>query len=492
MNIKLVPTICPYCGCGCGINLVVKDGKVAGVEPWKRHPVNEGKLCPKGNFSHEFIHSPDRLTHPLIRKNGRLVPSTWDDALGHIAANFSRVKDGHGAGSLACLSSAKATNEENYLMQKFARAVIGTPNVDHCARLCHSPTVAGLAKAIGSGAMTNTIKDIEEAQCIFIIGSNTVEAHPLIARRVLRAKEAGAKIIVADPRFNATARHADIYAPMRSGTDVALLSAMMQFIIAEKLYNLDFINARTKGFEKLKSSVFDCSPQWAARVTGVPASTIREMAVAYASRRPASILYSMGITQHTTGTDNVLAIADLALLTGNVGRRGSGINPLRGQNNVQGACDMGALPDTLPGYKPITDDAWREKVCREWQIDSMPSKPGLTLVEMMRSVESGVIKAMYIMGENPVISDPDAEKVKRSLSSLDFLVVQDIFLTETAQLADVVLPAASFAEKDGTFTNTERRVQLIRKAIAPVGEAKPDWEILCLLAKKMGSKGFRL
>jgi len=490
MEIKLVPTICPYCGCGCGLNLVEKDGKVVGVEPWKRHPVNEGKLCPKGNFAHEFIHSPDRLTRPLIRKNGRLMPATWNEAIDYIATHFSRIKARHGADSIACLSSAKATNEENYLMQKFSRAVLGTPNIDHCARLCHSPTVAGLAKAFGSGAMTNTIRDIEDSKCIFIIGSNTVEAHPLVARRVVRAKESGAKVIVADPRYNATARHADIYAPLRSGTDVALLNAMMYFIIAEKLYDYDFIRARTKGFEKLQEAVMGCSPEWAERVTGIPAATIRKMAVMYSSIKPACIIYSMGVTQHTTGTDNVLSIANLALLTGNVGRRGSGVNPLRGQNNVQGACDMGALPDVLPGYRSVADTDWRQNVCSEWQVDDIPSKPGLTLVEIFNSIEAGEVKALYIMGENPAISDPDADHVKKSLASLDLLVVQDIFPTETARLAHVVLPAASFAEKDGTFTNTERRVQRVRRAIAPIGNSKPDWEIICMLAKHMGARGF--
>lgn len=490
MNVKLVPTICPYCGCGCGLNLVEKNGKVVGVEPWKRHPVNEGKLCPKGNYAHEFIHSPDRLTTPLIRKNGKLTPSTWEEAIALIAASFARIISGAGPDSMACLSSAKATNEENYLMQKFARAVLKTANVDHCARLCHGPTVSGLARSFGSGAMTNTIKDIEDSRCIFIIGSNTFEAHPLVARRVLKAKDAGASIIVADPRYNPTARHSDVYAQLRSGSDVALLNAMMYVILAEGLEDREFIRDRTKGFDALKAAVAQCTPEWAEPITGVPAETIRKMARLYASARPAAILYSMGITQHTTGTDNVLSISNLAMLTGNIGKPGSGVNPLRGQNNVQGACDMGALPGMLPGYKPTTDDGWRKKVSFIWGVDDIPSEPGLTLVEITDAIAGGRIKSLYIMGENPVISDPDANHVKRSLGSLDFLVVQDIFLTETAELADVVLPAASFAEKDGTFTNTERRVQLIRRAISPPGQAKPDWEIICMLAKKMGAHGF--
>lgn len=484
-----MPTICPYCGCGCGLNLVCRDGKVVGVEPWKRHPVNEGKLCPKGNFAHEFIHSPDRLTTPLIRKNGVLTEATWEEALALVAEKFSEIRDKHSPDAIGVFASAKATNEENYLLQKFARTVLKTPHIDHCARLCHSSTVSGLAKSFGSGAMTNSIKDIEEAKCIFIIGSNTFEAHPLIARRILKAKNNGAVVIVADPRFTITARHSSIYAPLRSGGDVALLNAMAHVIIAEGLENRSFIEARTKNLDQLKLSVANCTPESAETTTGINANLIREIARIYATSGGSAILYSMGITQHSTGTDNVIAIANLAMLTGNVGQRGMGVNPLRGQNNVQGACDMGALPNVFPGYRQIVDESATE-LARKWKVDGKLPGNGLTIVEMMNSAHDGTIKALYIMGENPMVSDPDLNHVTEALEHLEFLVVQDIFLTETAMLADVVLPAASFAEKDGTFTNTERRVQLIRKAIEPPGQALPDWKIISALARCMGAEGY--
>ncbi len=489
MELRLVPTICPYCGCGCGLNLVCMDGKVVGVEPWKRHPVNEGKLCPKGNFAHEFIHSPDRLTVPLIRKNGELASATWDEALKLVAGKLAEIREKNGPETIGVLASAKATNEENYLLQKFARTVLKTPHIDHCARLCHSSTVSGLAGAFGSGAMTNSIKDIEEAKCIFIIGSNTFEAHPLIARRILKARSKGAIVIVADPRFTMTARHADIYAPLRSGGDVALLNAMAHIIIAEGLEDRSFIEARTKGFEDLKQAVADCTPERAEAMTGINASTIREIARIYATSGCSAILYSMGVTQHSTGTDNVHAIANLAMLTGNVGKKGSGVNPLRGQNNVQGACDMGCLPNVFPGYKPVSDQS-RPEFAVTWKTAGEIPGPGLTVVEMFNAACEGKLKAMYVVGENPAISDPDVSKVEQALDGLEFLVVQDIFLTETAKYADVVLPAASYAEREGTFTNTERRVQRIRKAVEPPGEALPDWQIICILASEMGASGF--
>lgn len=490
MSINLVSTICPYCGCGCGLNLVEKDGKVVGVEPWKRHPVNEGKLCPKGNFTHEFIHRDDRLTTPLIKKDGKFVPATWDEALTLIASKFKEIKATSGPDAMACFSSARVTNEENYVMQKFARVALESANIDHCARLCHGTTVAGLAKSLGSGAMTNSIKDIEEAKTIFIIGSNTFEDHPLIGRRVVRAKKNGAFLMVADPRYNMTAKQSDMYIQFRSGTDVALVNAMMYVILTEGLEDKEFIKNRTKGFDALKEEVMKCPPEWAEPITGVPAATIRKMAIQYATQKPSSIIYSMGVTQHSTGTDNVLSMSNLAMLTGNIGKRGSGVNPLRGQNNVQGACDMGALPNVVSGYQAVINPELRAKVCGVWGVKDIPGKVGLTIVEVMNAADQGKIKSLYIMGENPMVSDPDVNHVAHALGKIDFIVVQDIFMTETAQLASVVLPAASFAEKDGTFTNTERRVQLLKPAVKPPGQAKPDWEIIGLIAKKMGVAGF--
>lgn len=489
MNIQYTPTTCPYCGCGCGFNLVSVDGKLAGVEPWKRNPVNEGKLCPKGNFSYEFVHRDDRLTTPLIKENGKFKEATWDEALDLVVSKLNEIKSVDPE-ALAFLSSARCTNEDNYLMQKLVRTVIGTHNIDHCARLCHGPTVAGLAQTFGSGAMTNHLKSIQFSDVIFIIGSNTLEQHPLMWRRILKAKANGAKLIVADPRFTPSAKKADLYIPFKSGTDVALMNAMMNVIISEGLEDKEFIEKRTKNFEELKAVVKNYPPEKVAAITEAPAELIKEAARMYANADAAGIIYSMGITQHHTGTDNVMSTSNLAMITGNVGRPGTGVNPLRGQNNVQGACDMGALPVVYPGYQKVIEEPIAEKMTTAWGCGDLNCKPGITVVEMMNAAHAGDIKGMYIMGENPMISDPDLQHVKEGLENLDFLVVQDIFLTETAELADVVLPATSWAEKDGTFTSTERRVQYIRKAVDAPGEARADWAIICDIAKKMGSDLF--
>ncbi|MDK2929886.1 MAG: formate dehydrogenase alpha subunit [Bacillota bacterium] len=480
-----VRTICPYCGTGCAIFLLVKDGKVVGVEPAKDGPANHGWLCVKGRFGYEFIHHPDRLTQPLVRRDGKLVPATWDEALDLVASRLGEVKRQHGPDAVAGLSSARCTNEENYVIQKFMRAAIGTNNIDHCARLCHASTVAGLAAAFGSGAMTNSIDEILMADAIFVIGSNTTETHPVIALRVKEAVRQGAKLIVADPRKIELAEMADVHLQHIPGTDVALLCGIMRVILKQGLYDEEFIATRTEGFEEFARSLEPYTLEFVEGITGVPAGHIVRAARLYAEAERGTILYTMGITQHTTGTDNVLAIANLAMLTGNVGREGTGVNPLRGQNNVQGACDMGALPNFLPGYQKVDDERARARFEDAWGA-VLPRHPGLTVGEMFAAAEEGRVRAMYICGENPVVSDPDATHVRKALEKLDFLVVQDIFLTETAALADVVLPAASFAEKDGTFTNTERRVQLVSKAVDPPGEARADWEIVVDLARRMG------
>ena len=487
MDIKYVSTTCPYCGTGCGFNLVVRNGKVFDVAHWQRAPVNGGKLCPKGRYAHEFINSPDRLTKPLIKKEGRFVEATWDEAYDLIAERFGSYKPDE----MACLSSARTSNEENYLMQKFARVALKTPHVDHCARLCHSSTVAGLAAVFGSGAMTNSIRDIVESKCIFIIGSNTFEQHPLIARSVVRARTNGAKVIVADPRYTPTARQADLYMPFVSGTDVAILNGLMQEIIRNGWGDKEFIAKRTKDYEKLKEVVMKdvYSLENVMKVSGIPVESLRTAAEWIAAADVAALIYSMGITQHTTGVDNVKSTANLMMLTGNLGRPGGGVNPLRGQNNVQGACDMGALPNVYSGYQKVTDEATRTKMREMWGVDDIAEgKAGYTVTEMVNVLADtpGTLKCMYIMGENPMLSDPDIRHVEEALKNLEFLVVQDIFLTETGRLADVVLPAACYAEKDGTQTNTERRVQRWRKAQDPPGDAKPDWQILCDLGKRMG------
>ena len=482
MTLNFVHTICPYCGTGCGIDLVVKDGKIAGVEPVKFHPVNEGKLCIKGRYCFEFVHTEDRLKKPLIKKNGEFHETSWNTVLSVIAKRIKEYRD-----EIGFLASAKCTNEENYVFQKFAR-VSGTNNVDHCARLCHAPTVVGLGEAFGSGAMTNSIEDLEESNCILIIGSNTFEQHPLIARRILKAKEKNAKITVIDPRKTHTAKFADVFLQIYPGTNVAVLNGMMNVILREKLYDEEFVEKRTRGFEEFAGSVEKYTPEFVSKICGVEPELIEKAARIYAESERSAIVYCMGVTQFSHGSDSVKACCNLALLTGNVGRPGTGVNPLRGQNNVQGACDMGALPNVFPGYQKVTDEKARKKFEEAWGCE-LSDEAGLTVTEMIDEAGKS-INFLYIMGENPVVSDPDVSHVEKCLRKLDFLVVQDIFLSDTAKFADVVLPACCWAEKDGTFTNTERRVQLIRKAVEPPGEALPDWKIVSMIARKLGLRGF--
>ncbi len=380
MDVKYVPTTCPYCGTGCGFNLVVKDGKAVGVAPWHRNPVNDGKLCPKGNYAYEFIHSEDRLTKPLIRKGDKFVEASWDEAYDLIVKSFKKYKPEE----MACLSSARVSNEENYLMQKFARSVLKTPNVDHCARLCHASTVVGLAGTFGSGAMTQSIADIAEAKTILIIGSNTFEQHPLIGRRVMQAKMKGAKIIYADPRLTATGKQADLHLPFFSGTDVALLNCFMQQILKNGWENKEFIEKRTKDFDKLKAVVMkpEYSLENVSRITGVPAKDIATAAEWIGKSEANTVLYSMGITQHTTGVDNVKSVANLQMLTGNLGRPGTGVCALRGQNNVQGACDMGALPNVYSGYQAVIVPENKKKMTDAWGTELAEGKVGLTVTDL--------------------------------------------------------------------------------------------------------------
>jgi len=481
-----VKTTCPYCGVGCQMYLGIQDDKVVSVRGDEEGAANQGHLCVKGRFGiAEFVHHPERLTTPLIRKNGSLEAASWEEALALVASKLS----GYDKNQVAVISSAKSTNEDNYVMQKFARAVMGTNNVDHCARLCHAPTVTGLVTTFGSGAMTNSINDISNAACVLSIGSNTAATHPIIGMLVRQANRKGTKLIVANPREIDLVRSADLWLQQRPGTDVALLMGMMKIIVDEGLADVSFIEQRCEGFAAFKESLGNFPLDMVERVTGVAGKKIAEAARMYATNRPATILYAMGITQHCHGTDNVIATANLAMLTGNIGKPSSGVNPLRGQNNVQGACDMGALPNVYPAYQPVNNPALREKFEAAWGCSLNPS-PGMALTEMIPAAHEGKLKAIYLMGENPVLSDPDANHVLEALKKLEFLVVQDIFLSETARLADVVLPATSFAEKDGTFTNTERRIQLVRKAIEPVGDCQPDWWITSQIARRMGGKGF--
>ncbi len=441
-KLRYVHTTCPYCGVGCGLNLVVSDGKLVGVEPYKRTPV---------------------------------------------ASKFKETYDNYGPKSLGFQVSCRTPNEECYIMQKLARVAFKTNNVDNCARICHGPSVAGLSLSFGSGAATNPFEDVLNADVIFMIGANTIEAHPLAGRRIVQAKKAGKTIIVCDPRYTPTARLADHYVRYNPSTNIALINSIMYWIIQQNLHDREFIEKRTTGFDELKKTVEKYAD--VESITGVPTERIKEIAQIYGSANNAVIIYCLGITELTTGTDNVRSLGNLAMLTGNVGRPGTGVNPLRGQNNVQGACDMGAYPNVYSGYQKCEDDATRKRMEELWGVTGLPGEYGATLIEQINQC-GDPIRAMYIFALNPVVSYPDSNHVMRSLEKLDFLVVQDIFMTETAKYADVILPGVSFAEKDGTFTSGERRVNRVRKAVEPPGEARPDWDIFVDLAHRLGLKGF--
>ncbi len=500
---KKVDSLCPFCGVGCQVTYQVQGNKVVGVEG-RNGPANEGRLCVKGRFGYDYIHHPQRLTKPLIRrddapKNPDLMlnaddwrqvfrEATWEEALARAADGVRHLKESRGPKSLAGFGSAKGSNEEAYLFQKLVRNGFGSNNVDHCTRLCHASSVAALLEGIGSGAVSNPVRDVGLAEVVLVIGANPTVNHPVAATWVKNAVKDGLKLVVLDPRRNELSRHAHRYLQFTPGSDVALLNAMMHVIIQEGLVDAAFIADRTSGFEDIKSSVADCTPERMAPVCGIDAGSIREVARLYAQSRASMILWGMGISQHTHGTDNARCLIALALMTGQIGRPGTGLHPLRGQNNVQGASDAGLIPMMLPDYQRVTDPAARARFEKAWQLPegTLDSQPGLTVVEVMQAIERHEVRGMFIMGENPAMSDPDAHHARHALASLEHLVVQDIFLTETAALADVVLPASALLEKDGSFTNTDRLVQRGRAAVEPPGEARQDLWILQALAQRLG------
>ncbi len=490
--LKPVDTICTYCGVGCKLTMLVDESRnqIRYVQGVKDSPVNQGMLCVKGRFGFDFVGSDERLTTPLIRRDGELQPATWEEAITLVADKLSSIKTQHGGHALAGFSSAKTTNEDNYAFQKLFRRELLTNNIDHCARLCHASTVTGLEASIGSGAMTNDIPSIKHSDLVFIIGSDTTAAHPIIGSHIKQAlKQGSARLIVADPKKIDIAEHAELYVAQRPGTDVMLLNGIMQQIIENNWHDSAYIDDRTEGFEALKAEVMQesYSPEKVELITGIKAADVKVMAKMIGTAERTAVYYSMGITQHTTGHDNVRSIANLQMLCGNIGIEGGGINPLRGQSNVQGACDMGALPNNFPGYQKVHNPEIHAKFVEAWQQPALPSEAGLTLTEIIDAACHHKVKGLFVMGENPVLSDPNQAHVIEALEALDFLVVQDIFLTETAQYADVVLPSCSFAEKEGHFTNTERRVQRISKAVNPPGEAKEDWRIIQDVAQAMGA-----
>ena len=465
-------TTCVYCGVGCQMNIVHKDSKIMKIEPVNAVP-NEGLLCVKGKFAYRFVNHPDRVTTPLIKRNGAFEQASWTEAYDLIYKKINYHLEKNGKHSIVGLASAKCTNEENYLFQKFIRKHIGTNNVDHCARLCHASTVSGLATTLGSGAMTNSIAEVKHNDVIFVTGSNTTETHPVIGSYMKQAKRKGAKIIVAEPRKIDLAEHADLFIRIKPGTNVALSNAMMRVIYDEGLYDKEYIEKYTQNYDEFIKVIQEFDVEEGAKICGCDPEDIRKAARMYSNSSNAGIYYAMGITQHSNGTKHVKSIANLALMTGNVGKENAGINPLRGQNNVQGACDMGGLPNNYPGYQKVYNKAVQEKFEKAWNV-SLDDNVGLSLPHMINGAYNETIKMMYVMGENPIVSDPDINHVKEAFEKLDFLVVQDLFITETAEYADVILPAASFVEKDGTFTNTERRIQRVRKAFEPIGNTKSD------------------
>jgi formate dehydrogenase alpha subunit len=477
MSIEYVPTICPYCSCGCGIYLVVKDGRIIGQEPWKEHPINEGANCPKGKNAYQYIYSQDRLKTPLVRKNGSLQESSWEEALDLVCSKLREAIPE----SFGFIASCRNSNEDAYVMQKFTRLAMGTNNVEYCGRLCHSAAAAALIPAMGSGAMQTSQPEVELADCIFLAGVNLQETFPMIARRVFRAKARGAKIIYTDPRRTATARYlADIHLPLRSGTDVALINAMMSIVLNEGLEDKEFISSRTAGFDEFRESFSKVDLNQAAEITGVPLEKIREAAITYARAERGCILYDQGMSQHYVGTDNVRTHANLALLCGHAGKPGSGINSMRGQINGEGSGDMGCLCVFYPGFKRVGEES--AKFFQEaWGVSKLPTKPGFTYIEMLYNCPY-----LYVVGGDPMMAVPDVNNVKKALEKASFLVVQDIFLTETGKLAHVVLPAATWVEREGTHTWIDRRVQKIDKVVDPPGVAKPDWWIICQLAERMG------
>ncbi|WP_416546271.1 formate dehydrogenase subunit alpha [Limnohabitans sp. DCL3] len=500
-----VDSVCPFCGVGCLVTYQVRDEKIVSVKG-REGPANEGRLCVKGRFGMDYIHSPERITKPLIRRAGvakdvglidghsdwREVfrEATWEEALELAAQPLNTLRQEHGPKSLAGFGSAKGSNEEAYLFQKLVRTGFGSNNVDHCTRLCHASSVAALLEGVGSGAVSNPVRDVEHADLIIVIGSNPTANHPVAATWMKNAAQRGTRIVLADPRITDIGRHAWRTLQFKADTDVALLNAMLHVIVTENLCDESFLRDRADNVAELKAHVQGYTPEAMSAVCGIPADTLREVARAYASAKSAMILWGMGVSQHVHGTDNVRCLIALASITGQIGRPGTGLHPLRGQNNVQGASDAGLIPMMYPNYQRVTDPAARDWFERFWG-SPLDDQPGYTVVEIMHKAlapdsDPHKVRGMYIMGENPAMSDPDLHHARHALASLAHLVVQDIFLTETAWLADVVLPASAWPEKTGTVSNTDRTVQMGRQAVLPPGEAKPDLWIIQQMAARMG------
>ncbi|HEX2931065.1 MAG TPA: formate dehydrogenase subunit alpha [Candidatus Binatia bacterium] len=501
---RVVPTTCPYCGVGCKLELHIKDDYVYKVTSPFDAVVNHGNLCVKGRFGYDFIYNKDRVTTPLIRKTTQAPGArsqafdreqwrevSWDEALDYVTGRMVEIYQRDGAGAMAVYCCAKATNEDNYLLQKLFRTLFRSNNIDHCTRLCHAGSVVALQMALGTSAMSNTAAEVIHSDVFLVTGSNTAETHPIIALQMKAAvANHGAKLIVVDPRRVEMVNWAALWLPEKPGTDVPLFSAIAHVIVKERLYNQDFIDRRTEGFEDFCRSIEQFTPEYAEAISGVDRNLIIEAARMYATAKNAAIYWALGIPEHSHGTDNAMALIHLALLTGHIGRPGTGLNPLRGQNNVQGASDAGAMPWHYPGYQRVDDEASARKFEQAWNIEpgGLNRRLGLTTTEIMSEVRPGGVRALHIMGENPMMSEPNLNHTRHMMEQLEFLVAQDLFINESGAYADVFLPAASWAEKEGTFTNTDRRVQRVRKALEPRGEARADWQIICDLAARIEKK----
>ena len=489
---KHVKTLCPYCGVGCQIELLVHNNRIVRVNGVEGLKPNDGRLCVKGRFGYEFVGSPDRLTRPLIKRAGEFVAAGWDEALELIASKFNAIKKKYGSDALAGYASAKCTNEDNYIFQKFIRTAFGTNNVDYCTRLCHASTVTAMLRALGDGAGSNSIEDYETADCILVIGNNMIETHPVTATYVKNGVANGTKLIVIDPKWTPMVKYADIWLQPRLGTDVALLNGLIHIMINEKWVDRDFIINRIEGglqaFEALEMLSAKYTPDAVSAVTGVDPILIPAAARLYARAHRALIATGMGISQQVTGTNTVFSLINMCLIAGQIGKVGAGINPPRGQNNVQGASDVGCSPLIYPGYIPVTDNKNRQKVAAVWDYPdkALSGRIGLTTVEIMQAAYDGSIKGMYIMGENPILTDPNQNHTREALERMEFIVVQDIFPTDTTVFADVILPGVAFAEKNGTFVNSDRRLGLVRKAVDPPGKARQDWKVIWDVARRMG------
>lgn len=481
-----VRTTCTYCGVGCQMWLHVKEDRIIKVTAVEDAAPNDGRLCVKGRFGYDFIYSKERLTTPVIRENGGFRAASWDEALELIVTKFKQIIAEHGPDAIGGVSCARSINEDSYNMQKLFRSVIGTNNIDNCARTCHAPSVAGLAMSFGSGAMTNSFADFAKAKMILAIGTNTTEAHPVAATFVKNAVANGAELYVVDPRRIELADLANLHLQIKVGSDIAFLNGLMNVLIAEDLYDKDYVSKCCTGFEDLKRKVQEYSPERAAEISGISPETIRQVARRLASVKPALLVYCLGITEHTCGVNNVVSCANLQMLLGNVGFECGGVNPIRGQNNVQGACDMGALPNVFPGYHRVDDPLAQAKFRAAWGVEWLPERPGLMMPSMLEGLLDGKIRAFYVFGENLANTEPDIKHVERCLQAAEFLVCQDNFPNETTRFAHVILPAAAWGEKDGTYTNSERRVSRLRKVSEPPGLSKQDWEIFREIARRMG------